>query len=307
MTQPKFIGPHGHGFEDVANCLAAYRDETIVFVHNPGNAGDNIINLGTYRIFDRIGIKYVTGVNDEVYRDRVIVYSGGGCLVPHYPGADTFFRRNHPVCKAMILLPHTIRTHADLISQMDERCHLFAREEPSHEFVRQHVNRAHIYKAHDMAFLLDKEYIEEIGWGISDLYRKSLFRSWLVMLVKFSMVAKFRDSTLYSFRTDHESDSQPTHPLNYDMSNMFATADMRLTSCKNTAKALNSVLSAFRHIKTDRLHVAIFSAILGLDVEMHDNNYGKNHDIYVHSIQDRFDNVRFVARSHGEGGALSPL
>lgn len=300
MTEAPYIGPHGHSFEDVWNCLESFRDETVVFVHNPGNAGDNLINLGTYKLFEAMGIRYENGTNSEVYPNRVIVYSGGGALVPHYEGAENFFRRNHPVCKALILLPHTIRMHADIISEMDERCHLFARETPSYEFVSQHINRAHLYMAHDMAFMLDKAYIENLRWDVSDLYRLGLLRSWITMIVKFNMIAKFKDKTLHSLRTDIESDTDPTHPLNYDMSIMFATADMRLAPCKNVAKALFAVLPAFRLVKTDRLHIAIFSTILGLKVEMHDNNYGKNRDIYTHSMKDRFDNVQFFASEKAE-------
>lgn len=294
MSGTDFVGPHGHDYAEVAQCLASFRDETIVFAHNPGNAGDNLINLGTYRLFDRIGLRYEHGTHTEVYPDRVVVYSGGGALVPHYPGSDSFFRRNHPVCKALVLLPHTVRMHGDMIAEMDERCHLFLRETPSYEFVANHVGRAHLYKAHDMAFTLDRSYVSGLRWDLGELRRAGRLGSWASMIAKFVMSARFRDSTLHSLRADSESTKTMTHPLNYDMSRMFATADMRPASCENVAKALSTVLPAFRHIRTDRLHIAIFSAIMGLDVEMRDNNYGKNHDIYEHSMRDRFANVRFV-------------
>lgn len=295
MNTQIFIGPHGHDYQDVWTTLAAFKGETIVFVPNSGNAGDNLINLGTYRLLEALGLRYVIGNSDELYPDRVIVHGGGGSLVPYYRGADTFFRRNHCVCKAMILLPHTIRAHADIISDMDERCHLFAREKPSYDFASQYVKRAHLYRAHDMAFMLDTAYIEGLRWNVGDLYRMGLLKSWATMIVKFTAMAKLGNSTLHSLRTDAETNSIPTHPLNYDMSMIFATGDMRLPPCSNVAKALSTVLQAYRHIKTDRLHIAILSAILGLDVEMHDNNYGKNRDIYRNSMADRFNNVRFLS------------
>lgn len=288
------IGPNGHDFSEVAECLKLFSDETLVFIPNPGNAGDNLINLGSYRLFDMLGVAFEQGRRDQVYPDRVIVHGGGGSLVPHFAGADEFFRANHPVCKAMILLPHTIRTYGDLIAGMDERCHIFTREAPSHDFVAGFVERAHVHDAHDMAFMLDKDYVRGLGWDWGDLYRKGRLKPWLKMLAKFAIIARFRDPTLHALRTDDETDRQPDHPLNYDMSRMFASADMSKPSCINTAKALQTTLEAFRRVETDRLHIAIFSSILGLEVEMQDNNYGKNHDIYAQSIQGRFDKTRFV-------------
>lgn len=81
MNQTRLIGPHGHDFENVANCLTSFRDETVVFVPNPGNAGDNLINLGAYRLFENLGMRYVLGMHSKLYPDRVIIHSGGGSMV----------------------------------------------------------------------------------------------------------------------------------------------------------------------------------------------------------------------------------
>lgn len=294
MNRNGVVGPHGHDFDELARCLLGFSDEPVVFVPNPGNAGDNLINLGTYLLFERLGIFYELGSHQDVYPDRIVIHGGGGSLVSHYSGTDAFFRRNHPVCKTMILLPHTVRSHPDMIAGMDERCHLFVRERPSHDFVSRHATRAHLYLAHDMAFMLDEAYVAGLRWDWNDLARKGLLRSWLTMLTKFTMIAKLRDSTLHSMRTDSESIGQPNDPLNFDMSRMFTMSDMQFPACANAAKALQKTLQAFRRVETDRLHIAIYSALLGLDVEMRDNSYGKNRDIYAHSIMERFDNVRFV-------------
>lgn len=294
MSGLDVYGPHGHDYSELARCLAAFRDETMVFTPNPGNAGDNIIALGTYRLFEKIGIQYEIGDHRDFYPDRVVVHGGGGSLVQHYSGADAFFRRNHPICKALIILPHTVRLHGDMISEMDERCHIFARETPSHDFVVEHATRAHVYKAHDMAFMLDRKYLKSLRWELSDLQRSGLLTPWVKMIIKFLLVAKFRSRILYSLREDSESTNTLGHPWNYDMSRMFATADMRLAPSTNVAKALMTVLPAFKSIRTDRLHIAIFSALSGLRVEMRDNNYGKNFDIYTHSMKKEFADVNFL-------------
>lgn len=292
MTQ--IIGPNGHDFTDVAACLSQFKDETIVFVHNPGNAGDNLINLGTYRLFDQLGLRYESGTIHEDYPGRVVVYSGGGALIASYPGADQFFRRNHATCKALILLPHTVRVHEDLIAQMDARCHLFAREAETHAFLSAHVTEAHLYMAHDMVFMVDRAYIDTLRWDWGDLRARGLLGSWLKMLIKFRILAMRKGPTLWALRTDLETDTQPTNPDNVDLSKMFGLADMHEAPCHNVARALTTVLTRFGDIRTDRLHIAIFSALLGLPVEMRDNNYGKNRGIYENSMAGRFDNVRFT-------------
>lgn len=49
----------------------------------------------------------------------------------------------------------------------------------------------------------------------------------------------------------------------------------------------------FHQIETNRLHIAVLGAILGIPVTMLDNSYGKNQDVYDASIKDYFSNVTF--------------
>lgn len=274
--------------------MQSYAGETLVFAHNPGNAGDNIINLGTYRLFERLGVKFEDGSVTEDYPDRVVIYSGGGALIPLYAYAGDFLRRNHPICKALILLPHTVRDHPDMLAEMDERCHLFTREEPSYDYVSKHCSRANVYKSHDLAFMLDKAYIDSLRWHIRDIFNKGHQKSWLAMLVKFNLIGRFKDSTLHSMRKDREAERPPEHPRNFDMSVMFTTDDMRVPSCTNVAKALQMTFSGFQKIETNRLHIAILAAILGRNVDIYDNNYGKVSSIYEHSMRGIYPNARLM-------------
>lgn len=289
----KFSGPHGHSYDDLVACIRNFQKETVVFVPNPGNAGDNIINLGIYRLLDRLGIKYTMGNHAGIYPDRVIFHGGGGSLVSHFPGADTFFRNNHPVCRQLVIFPHTIRSYANMVAEMDDRCHIFTREDNSFDYVINHVKSARVYKVHDMAFMLDKDYIRRLSWDISALRKKGLLRSWIVMLMKLKATARFRDSTLHAFRIDNESRNAPLHPLNYDVSRLFSTGNMNEAFCRNSAKALLNTICSFKSVETDRLHVSILSAIAGLPITMNDNIYGKNRDVYEFSIRNYFGNLTF--------------
>lgn len=97
--------PRGHDHTELAQVLRSFAEERVVFVANPGNAGDALINLGMYALFRRLGVTWEAGTISGSCPDRVVIFSGGGVLIDLYPNADVFFRRNHPVCKALILLP----------------------------------------------------------------------------------------------------------------------------------------------------------------------------------------------------------
>jgi hypothetical protein len=53
------------------------------------------------------------------------------------------------------------------------------------------------------------------------------------------------------------------------------------------------VLTGCKRVVTDRLHIAIAGALLGLEVELHPNSYYKNRAVYDYSLR-RFSNVRFA-------------
>jgi len=60
-----------------------------------------------------------------------------------------------------------------------------------------------------------------------------------------------------------------------------------------TFKEFLNLIEKSRKVYTDRLHVAILSAILGKDTFLYPNSYGKNKNVYEFSLC-KFSNVRFV-------------
>lgn len=293
ISDDRLTGPNGHDFQELAQCLRQFHGTEIIFVPNPGNAGDALINLGMYDLFNRLGVTYIIGSPDGHYENRIVIYSGGGALVEQYPGSETFFHRTHKNCKAMVILPHTIRTHADLLAEMDERCFIFTREKRSYEYVKTHKTRAQLFQAHDLAFFLDDRKIANLAWSwpyLTDPVRRG---AWARMVLKFAALAKLRDPVLHSFRTDIEATDIDIPKLNYDMSQMFSSGDMSFESCATTIKTLRSVMKRFTQVETNRLHIAVLAAIIGQRITMWDNSYGKNRDIYEHSIKEYFSNVTF--------------
>ena len=300
MAEP-VLGPHGHDFTALATCLQGFGKAELIFVPNPGNAGDALIDLGTYQFFERIGLRYRLGDYRDTFPGEVVIYAGGGALIEAYPGSDSFFRRNHPVCKALVLLPHTVRAYPDLLAAMDERCHLFAREAESHAYLTRHCPRAQVGLCHDLAFFLSPASIRAEPWNLAHLHKHGLFGPWLRMAIKFGLQAKIRSATLSAFRTDVEKTGLALPPGNHDLAVFFNSDDKSRPGCANTAKVLSRVFSAYRQIDTNRLHMTILGAILGKPVRMFDNSYGKNRAIFDQSIRGVFPKVTFIQDEPADG------
>lgn len=293
VTNDTSFGPLGHDFSPLIRCLEQFRDEELVFVPNPGNAGDALINLGMYKLFQDLGLRFQTGSREETYAGRVVVYSGGGALVPEYPGNGAFFEANHSAAKALILLPHTVRAYGDLIADMGSNCHLFAREENSFAYLQDVVTRANLALTHDLAFYLDDRAIAAMPWDRGFLMGASRRWSWPKMVAKFAVQAWRGDGQLNALRTDTEKTTVAIPSGNHDMSEMFASGDMSFGACASTIKTMRAVFRRYDSVNTNRLHIAVLSALVGLPVDMRDNSYGKNRDIHDHSIKGYFDNVTF--------------
>lgn len=294
-------GPHGHDYSDLAAVLRSFAGERVVFVANPGNAGDALINLGMYALFRHLGVDWEAGQISGTYPGRVVIFSGGGALIDIYPNADAFFRRNHPVCKALVLLPHTVRGYAQMIAGMDGRCHLFAREAETFAFLKANATAAHVYDGHDMAFFLSDPMIAAMGWDRTFLLRPEIRRAWPRMVVKILATLKLRDPVLHVVRTDSEATGAAVPACNYDLSELFSSGHllndpggyMTPGICASTIKALRVLIRAARRVETNRLHITVLSAIVGTPVVMMDNSYGKNRGIYERSIRDYFSGVTF--------------
>ena len=299
MHYEAFLSPYGHDFTELAQVLLKYRQERIVYVPNPGNSGDALIALGTYLLFERLGLSYENGKKDEIYPNRVVVYGGGGGLVNLYPDADAFLRSNHAVCRALILLPHTVRTAGDLLGEMDERCVLFAREMPSLEFLNKHCKRgAKAALSHDLAFFVTRENISQESWNWGRLADPLIRLPWAKMLVKFFVISKLQTRNLNIFRTDDEKTSFPVPAFNYDIAPYFWPGDLTRPAVTNSVKGVSKVIDFFDSVASNRLHMSVLGGILGKEVVMHDNSYGKNFSIYRHSIDGYLLNIRTAVESN---------
>ena len=54
-----------------------------------------------------------------------------------------------------------------------------------------------------------------------------------------------------------------------------------------------NAIAPFEEVKTNRLHIAIASVILGKKTTLYDNIYFKKREIYKYSIAPHFSDIRF--------------
>ena len=274
----------------------------IEFIANPGNAGDALINAGAWQLFEEIGV--ASRVQQRVQRPRgksapkVCVYPGGGNLIPRYDDARRALEaRLDGDFEALVILPHTIRGHETLLSRMDERVHVFCRDVQSFEHVSTHAARARVYLADDLALSID------LRWLLSA--RRRMQRQGTVLLSP-SCVRRYlkwrrriagvrpTDGVLRIMRVDVESSGgEPADPA-MDLSAHYGSLFDVRGEPELVSGDFIAVLDRADRVVTDRLHVAIGASLLGKDVLIHDNDYGKNRALFELSMRDRFPRTKFA-------------
>lgn len=301
----------------ITEYLSQYRDVRVIYVPNPGNAGDSVIAAATYQVLDRIGVRYeLQRAVDVDPTDRVILYGGGGNMV----GPDTFSARVandlHRHCKRFVILPHTIKDNDRLLGQFGENVDIFCRERYSFEYVQSCAQQAQVFLADDMAFSLDLHELE--SFANVGMLRQFVLYSKNKLAGKISTPmwsnlqrAARRDEIvrrlkgraslrhLNCFRLDGER-TEINIPLdNIDLSQELQFGVENADLAKFCAATLIEFLSGYKSVSTNRLHVAISAALIGMNVDFHSNSYYKCRGVYEFSMKHRFPNVFWKSGDQG--------
>jgi hypothetical protein len=271
--------------------------EVLVAVNN-GNAGDSLIAAATFQLFRRIGLR--PRLLDHLYRGArtegaVVLYSGGGNLVPFYSGARRFIAAHHRRARRLVLLPHTVVGHEDLLAELGPNVDLIARERRSFEHIRAHAPKARHHLMHDIALGLD---IEELRRGPLRLAAApASARAAARLFVRgWQRLGKPRPPAgrvLNAFRTDSESTGIDRPADNFDLSAIYDGWVAPEGFARFAVRDFLSIADRYDEIRTNRLHVGIAGALLGKRVALHDNSYGKNRAVWEHSLAGRFANVEW--------------
>lgn len=270
----------------------------IEFIPNPGNAGDALINAGAWQLFEQIGVAPSIRRPGHALSPQIHVYPGGGNLVPLYSAARSAIEaRLEKPFQLFIMLPHTIRGHDDLLARMDERFHLVCRDVLSWHHVKTHAPRAHCYLADDLALMLDLEWVFSLRRNALRLGQLALSPRALKRYLRWRRsigAIRPEQGVLRLMRIDEESRSQVCADPRMDLSAQYGSFFSARGEAELVTRDFLAVLQRAERVETDRLHVGIGASLLGKDVQLLDNSYGKNKGIYELSMQSRFPHTRLV-------------
>ena len=245
--------------------LQSLRRGPVKYVSNPGNAGDSLIALGTLQLFQQIKLNVsIHSPLDKFSEGDTLVYAGGGNLVPEYNDLRNFLIANRRASK-IIVLPHTVRGHDDLLSILSDNVYIFARERVSFGHLVNRMNfPENVFLAHDMAFHISGLDAYKSVAGVSELN---------------------------AFRLDCEKTGVQIPSDNIDLSTVCAT-----DSIVNSSKKMFEAVSRASVVNTNRLHVAIAASLLGKNTNFFPNSYYKNKAVFEFSIDNCFPLTKFVSQ-----------
>lgn len=268
------------------------------FAPNSGNAGDSLIAEASYQFLDGIGLAYQTvDLAAKLEKPGRLIVGGGGNLVKPYRNARRFIEAHLDRYDELIILPHSIQAHEDLLARLDARATIICRERRSFDFCTRHAPAARVLLGHDMALLWQRDANKaraRRALSASAGAMRFHIRNLKLLVRGLTLHGQIRNGALNAFRLDVESKGGAVPPHNLDLSTLFATDSMAWPYAARAVDALADFIDRAQIIRTDRLHIAILAALLGKTVEMHDNNYGKNSAVYAHSLAERFPNIQFM-------------
>lgn len=273
------------------------------YMMNQGNVGDALIAASTVALFEREGLEFYS-CSQELpagMEGITLVYGGGGGFVPYFGMLPHYIHLfSDPHLRRCVILPQSFRDCNELIDVLDERFTVFCRERTSYDYCLSRNGKARFLMADDMALAADPEMLkkrpvrlpflemEERAWG--NCMRKD---------VKTSLVALPGGRKLaVCLRRDPESTGHAqaleTLPLNTDLSAYSLRVIDEVEHAFAYTRWLLKALEQPDVILTDRLHLGIAGALLGKEVFLMDNVYGKISGIYEWSLRERFPHVHLL-------------
>ncbi len=249
--------------------LSKYKNKKIIYIPNPGNAGDSLIAFGTLQVFNKLNLKYQIGNINKKYNNKILFYAGGGNLVGLYKNCKKFIT-NNIVNNKIVLLPHTIKSEDSLIKSLNNNIIIFCREKVSYKYVHHLIkNKKNVILEKDMAFHIKgiQKYKKIKGNGVCNC-----------------------------FRTDSEKTLIKIPKNNIDLSNKLNKKEntTNINTIKQVSLSIFNYLSKYETINTNRLHMAIAGSLLDKKVYFYSNSYYKNKAVYDYSIKNIYNKTIFI-------------
>lgn len=232
-----------------------------------GNTGDGLIHLGMKALLDKLGILLPTVESPAHLPENSIAVMAGGAMIEGV-WDDRFRDLRHHFERGgkVIFLACSLYGFKSTLVKYKEQITIFARDLPTYENAINCGVSAHI--THDLAFALPLSFYLD--------YRP------------------LGNQKLNAFSTDAEAVQPSTKFGNLDLSllwNGLIWSDFE--EVERRCKALACVISRYKEISTDRLHLSILSTVLGLKVNLYGTLGGKTAAVFNNSLKE-FPNVSFV-------------
>ena len=247
---------------------------------NSGNAGDSLISVGVMSCFDRLGIRFKPITVETDVRDKVVILGGGGNFVPAYATIRNAFLSFKNSAKAIVLLPHTIRGNEDVLNDLNSNVTIICRDIESYRHVSRHCHKPTVLLGHDMAFHID---VQEFT---NDKENIAKFQPEFTAKIRekgIDLPGLMRKPQVFFARGDDER-AGSIGGSDLDPSSLFEFGVWPGNAQKSSWCFLE-MIRCMQEITTDRLHIAIASALLEKPCNLFDNSYGKNAEVYVHSLK----------------------
>ncbi|WP_458095333.1 polysaccharide pyruvyl transferase family protein [Roseomonas sp. WA12] len=300
--------------EDIRGYLAQFSGSEVMFLPNPGNAGDSLMSSATYQAFDKLGIRYrIPHLGSFDPAGKVVLYGGGGNLYEKGRHSYRTLERIHRTAKRLVILPHTIKDVDDLLDAFGSNVTVICREPVSHDYVRGRGGRYETLLMEDLAFSLD---VEQLLNGAESFNATAMLTHFLLQKVirrdghtSFDNVRRYMapgpvaarllarppGGVLNCFRRDGEATDIPIPEDNVDLPIVFMYGVSPAPVAHHASRSLLRTLMSFDEIRTNRLHVAIAAGLLGRPTRLYTNNYYKIRAIYEFSMRHRFPHVTWMS------------
>lgn len=271
--------------------------EPVLFVPNGGNAGDSLINVGFYQIAERVGLRFRTirrADHQLVTRDATVVVAGGGALVPEWSATPQFVRKALPRSRRMIVLPQSIRGVEDVVASFRSQDVVMCRELYSLRHCREHNTRAALLVDHDLALSADPERVlrHRSSWRPPRSAHTVVRDATIV----YHQARARRRASVNAYRCDREAaeGSGVARRWTSDFSSIARFATGGVEESWYSARRLLELIGLYSEIRTDRLHVAIGSVLLGKRVVAMPNSYYKLRGVVEFSLSE-YPHLQFAA------------
>lgn len=270
-----------------------------IYYHpNGGNAGDALINVGFYSIARDVGLKYME--IDESFSafeaGDVVIIAGGGCIVPEWESVPLYIRTVVQGLADIVILSQSTYASDEVLRLLRPTDILILREDYSYKYCKNLELECQLLVADDIAFFsnIHDLNIRNVSFR-KILGMKNLIR---VFLIIYHLLRSLISKRIFAYRCDSEAKKgvSVSRRIYNDISLVCGFGAYNESSSYTSAYFFRLLLSRYKYVETDRLHVMVMCALNNTEVNVSSNSYHKIQGVYEKSVRDNekySDKVKF--------------